>query len=419
MRAFRFTGVLRPSAFVGAVVIASSLAPAVAQEKPAGKPSKSDDVGLPLPKPPPPTTVKNPDESTTTTTYPWGGQTTAVTTDSNGETVSTVTETPLRDGGQRTSIITGNTTVTVEYDGKGTIRSLVKTDLDKGTTNQLEYDDKGELVKASVFQFPVEKKGDVFQVGQGDLVQVYDVQNTPSGRPERYNKDKNKFEPITGDDWSAITDRLNAVANDIKSIRDQFAPIEKPVAAKKPTEPEDELAPIREEAAREPMRMPREGSVLPPPEPPEWLKIDPCLVGTWECVSYREADNKYITGGGTGFRVTFTPDGTETVDYGPMKPIMASNDTVSYIGKASAQISAKNGMARLESMVDAGARLNAVSRAIGLDWKPKLPGLGAGGLGSAKGMTSYKCDGDSLEYQTSAAGDQHPNCTVKLTRVSR
>src|SRR4029077_16512401 len=100
MRAFRFAGVLRASAFVGAVVILSPVAPAVAQEKPAGtstagKPSKSNDVGLPLPKPPPPTTVKNPDESTTTTTYSWDGQTTAVTVNSNGETVSTVTKTSL------------------------------------------------------------------------------------------------------------------------------------------------------------------------------------------------------------------------------------------------------------------------------------------------------------------------------------
>src|ERR1700720_275320 len=205
MRAFRSTWVLRASAFVGTIVILSPVAPAVAQEKPAGtstagNPPKSNGVGLPLPKPPPPTTVTNPDGSTTTTTYSWGGGTTAVTVNTNGETVSTVRKAPLRDGGLRTEVITGNTSVTLEYDNKGTIRSLVKTNLDTRPSSMIQYDDKGQRVKATVSRTPLQ--------GNGELLELYEAQNTPSGRPERYNKDKDKFETIMDSDWPSITDRL-------------------------------------------------------------------------------------------------------------------------------------------------------------------------------------------------------------------
>src|SRR5947209_4903329 len=93
MRDVGLTEVLRVSAFVGAVVILSPVAPAVAQEKPAGtstagKPPKSDDVGLPLPKPVP-QVVNNPDGSTTTTSRSGRG-TRAITVDKDGALVSTV-----------------------------------------------------------------------------------------------------------------------------------------------------------------------------------------------------------------------------------------------------------------------------------------------------------------------------------------
>ncbi len=144
--------------------------------------------------------------------------------------------------------------------------------------------------------------------------------------------------------------------------------------------------------------------------------IDSCLIGTWECVSFKENIKSY-TGGGTGFRLTFASDCTETVDYGPMKPIMAGRDTVSYLGTASAKISTKNSVGKIEKMVNAGASLNAVAREVGLDWKPKIAGLGAGGLGSVKGGSKYTCTEYTLEFQTSTAADQHPNCSVKLHRV--
>jgi len=44
----------------------------------------------------------------------------------------------------------------------------------------------------------------------------------------------------------------------------------------------------------------------------------------------------------------------------------------------------------------------------------RLPGLGPGGLGSAKDDTSYKCTENSLEYKSSTAEDGHSNFSVKL-----
>ena len=146
-------------------------------------------------------------------------------------------------------------------------------------------------------------------------------------------------------------------------------------------------------------------------------KIDSCLIGTWECVHYTE-NNKRFTGGGTGFRVTFKNDGTEIVDYSSMRPIrFAGNDILSFEGKASAKISTNGGVAKIEKMLDAGASFHFVVRATGTDWKPKIPGLGAGGLGEAKGNGTYKCTEDTLEYQISGARDLHPTGTAKLHRI--
>jgi hypothetical protein len=145
--------------------------------------------------------------------------------------------------------------------------------------------------------------------------------------------------------------------------------------------------------------------------------IDSCLIGTWECVSYKE-NSKQFTGGGTGFRVTFKADGTEIVDYSSMQPIrFAGTDILSFEGKASAKISTNGGVAKIERMLDAGASFHAVMPAFGKDWKPKIPGLGGGGLGEVKGNNTYKCTDDSLEYQVSGARDLHPTGTAKLTRV--
>jgi hypothetical protein len=149
-------------------------------------------------------------------------------------------------------------------------------------------------------------------------------------------------------------------------------------------------------------------------EQPTLQAIAACLIGTWECKSFKEG-NRFFTGGGTGFRVTFNKDGTETVDYSSMQPIKAGPiDKIAYTGTASARISTLDGVAKIESMQKAGVMMTVDSR-VG-NHTVKIPSLGPGGLGSAD-KSSYTCNGDSLEYQTSTRLDQHANCTVKLTRV--
>jgi len=157
------------------------------------------------------------------------------------------------------------------------------------------------------------------------------------------------------------------------------------------------------------------GAPSPPPSTTEAAAIDSCLVGAWECTSFKEA-NSFVTGTGTGFRVTFKNDGTEIVDYSNMKPIASGKDSTTYSGTATAHISTKDGIAKIEKMESANVvmTINGGGKSYSL---PKLPGLGPGGLGSTKDKNSYKCTEDSLEYQSSAAHDGHANTTVKLTRI--
>lgn len=161
----------------------------------------------------------------------------------------------------------------------------------------------------------------------------------------------------------------------------------------------------------------KEGLVETKAEPPEmWRSIDPQLIGTWECTSFKEAVNS-VSSGGTGFRVTFKSDGTESVDYSNMKPIISGiRDKTTYSGTATARISTRDGVAKVEKIVSAGVVMT-VDSATGNFSFPKLPGLGPGALGSTNDKNSYKCSEDTLEYQTSAARDGHANTTVKLTRV--
>jgi hypothetical protein len=149
-------------------------------------------------------------------------------------------------------------------------------------------------------------------------------------------------------------------------------------------------------------------------EQPTLQPIAECLIGTWECKSFNEG-NRFFTGGGTGFRVTFNKDGTETVDYPSMQPMKAGPiDKIAYTGTASARISTLNGVAKIESMHKAGVMMTVDS--IGRHFTEKIPSLGPGALGSAD-KSSYTCSEDSLEYQTSTRPDRQANCTVKLKKV--
>jgi hypothetical protein len=148
--------------------------------------------------------------------------------------------------------------------------------------------------------------------------------------------------------------------------------------------------------------------------------IDACLIGTWECTNFKP-DTPGFTGG-TGFRVTFKSDGTETVDYSSMQPTRAgSRDMDKFIGIASAKISTDKGVAKIEEgkqTADLGLSLVQIF----IRERAKCPGLGPGALGSSKDNNSYKCTGDSLEYHTTwlgvVYGGHHRNSyTVKLRKV--
>jgi hypothetical protein len=146
--------------------------------------------------------------------------------------------------------------------------------------------------------------------------------------------------------------------------------------------------------------------------------IDPRLIGTWECTGFKK-DGKALPEGGTGFQVTFNKDGTEEVDYSKMVPFTDKGDpgeSISYSGKGSSRISAKDGVAKLESLENEGVMMTLESKSRKAPVTVKVAGLGPGGLGSAD-KNNYTCSEDSLEYQTSMRPDRHASCTVKLTRV--
>jgi hypothetical protein len=143
--------------------------------------------------------------------------------------------------------------------------------------------------------------------------------------------------------------------------------------------------------------------------------IDPCLVGTWKCTSFREANNNYFTGGGTGFRVTFSKDGIETIDYSSMQPTkLGPHDTIGFIGKASAKISTDKSVAKIEAMQNASVSMTF--NFFHANPTMKYPGLGPGGLGSPENKNNYKCTEDSLEYESSYQHGQY-TCTLKFTKV--
>jgi hypothetical protein len=383
---------IRNSAVSSAVVVVSLVIAALAQQQPptspAGQPSKGADAGLAVPKPVP-QTIKNPDGSTTTIVRPWDNRTEATTVDKNGALVSTVIKYPTYNGGQITIVETGTTTVTVESDANRTIRHLQKMDSDTRTKKVFDYDEKGQLQKAWVFRTSEE--------GKEEPQEIYEAANTPSGSPERYNKDTNKFERVKKDDWEDITDRLNATANDIKSIRDQFAPVEKAtLTPSPPPEAKDDLAEARAEAAKEPMTMPKERGGLAPPSNPfekrEELQgeaekqLDPCLVGTWRS-EVVEVPVLHEKGGGAGIVITIKEDKSVTVDYNGMTPMIGGNARNVWRGTASGHMWASQGHAGTTDIDTAQAYLVTNGN--------RNPRGSYADLGPAK-ISRYTCDETTL-----------------------
>jgi hypothetical protein len=154
---------------------------------------------------------------------------------------------------------------------------------------------------------------------------------------------------------------------------------------------------------------------------PDCGAMDRCLVGLWLATNVTSL-GKAGGGakGGDGFRVTFTADGTESIDYSTTNTLVfadstpAAPDTFTYRGTASAHISTANGVAKIESVDESKVVINV--NAGGHKFVQKAPNLGPGGLGSTANNNAYTCAGDSLEYRTSDAVDKHPTYYVKLKR---
>jgi hypothetical protein len=154
---------------------------------------------------------------------------------------------------------------------------------------------------------------------------------------------------------------------------------------------------------------------------PDCGAMDRCLVGLWLATSVN-ALGKAAGGatGGDGFRVTFTADGTESIDYSTTNTLVfkdstpAAPDTFIYRGSSAAHISTANGVAKIESVDESKVVINV--NAGGHKFVQKVPGLGPGGLGSTASNNGYTCAGDSLEYRSSDAVDKHPTYYVKLKR---
>ena len=156
-------------------------------------------------------------------------------------------------------------------------------------------------------------------------------------------------------------------------------------------------------------------------QPAHAQSIDSCLVGTWRATSIIDLSGR-ATSGGAGFQVTFRPDGMQIIDYASMVPFVLPNpsggptDTQTYTGNATARISTRDKVAKVERIEQARV-LFTIST---LSPTPALPlkgRLGPGGLGTTKSDNGYVCGENSLEYKTSAADDAHPTHSLKLTRV--
>lgn len=161
------------------------------------------------------------------------------------------------------------------------------------------------------------------------------------------------------------------------------------------------------------------GFCLGGPQSADAQSIDPCLVGAWEAMSFTLTDDPRPTGG-SGFRVTFTADGAETVDYSTMKPIIwpprTYADTQIWRGSANFQISTDQNFAKLESIVRNSVEVKPTE--LMQDFMVGWPGrLGPGALGSTKNGESYVCTDGSLEYATTDDGGK-PWVSTKLARLN-
>lgn len=288
-------------------------------------------------------------------------------------------------------------------DKKGTIRQLVKMDAVMKTKHLFEYNESGQLEKASVFGVDAD--------GNEKLQQIYEAKG-PSGGPERYNEEKNKFEPIKKGDWEDITNRLGKTEAEIKALRNQHASVEQPGAAE-PAPDEDELAKVREEAAKHPMSGPKEapaGDGLAFPSPP--TQVDPCLVGRWRSETVKDPGPNHS--GGDGIVLTIEKDAIITIDYNGMTPMRVKDSITGYSntwsGKATGHIKASKGATATVTTDESEWKHTYTDEKGGKREHPSKSGLGPASLHNR----TYTCDETTLIYK-----DQFITFTFKRAETTQ
>jgi hypothetical protein len=356
-------------------------------------------------------TIRNSDGTTTSVWVFGDGSTRTQTVNSKGEPIINVlsrSDSIYGVGGQLTRIEKfspdGNTLFIEEQrDSQGVVRHLVKSDSGSIARDEFHYGPDGNLVKATVSRDKPDEAG--------HMLNQYRPSSSNSSGGEQYNLATGKWEPVSADDWPKIAGRLDTVQKDISSIRDQFnpdqvKPVEKPVAAepkpeKKP-EPEDDLAAVREEAAKHPMELVRSPGPLAPPSDPFKVReeqqreaekqLDPCLIGTWRSVSI-EATLLNEKGGGEGIVITINEDHSVTIDYTAMTPMRGGNAKNVWRGIASGHMWASKGRAGITSTERAEAYLMTNGQ--------RNPQGNYKDLGPAK-TTRYECNETTLVTESAS-----------------
>lgn len=151
--------------------------------------------------------------------------------------------------------------------------------------------------------------------------------------------------------------------------------------------------------------------------------IDPCLIGSWETKSVDAASSStFVSGGGMGLRVSFLPDGTQTIDYSAMAPFIAGDDTMTYRGTATGRISTVTAekRAKVEEVKQSTVTLTLVSKAapVPITWELKSI-LGPGALGGTADNNIYQCGPTMLKYHGTTNLDGQANLPITMTKLDK
>jgi hypothetical protein len=120
--------------------------------------------------------------------------------------------------------------------------------------------------------------------------------------------------------------------------------------------------------------------------------------------------------GGTGFRVTFRPDGTQVVDYSSMLPFshVERDVTMTFGGRAAGRITTDANVAKVVTIEPGTVTMDVDDPGYDLHWD--LTGTwGPAGLGSTSDNNRYTCTETTVTYQGSLQAGL-ANVSIRLMR---